>query len=159
MKKIALLAIGMFMLIPMTSFGRGKAIGLRFGGGSLVGAEVSYQTPFGGERLEADLGWGGNSNWNYWNLAGIYQWVMPIEDGFRWYLGLGPSLGSWNYVGDYDDDNDGGMSLSLALNAGIEYNFSEIPLQLSIDTRPELGIIRKGDNGWFGLALAVRYKF
>jgi hypothetical protein len=158
MKKVALLTIGLFMLFSLASLGQEKALGLRFGGGNLVGAEISYQTPFAGERLELDLGWGGNSNWNYWNIAGIYQWVMPIESGFYWYLGLGPSLGSWNYVGD-NNHNDAGLSLSLALNAGIEYNFSEIPLQLSVDTRPELGLINHGDDRWFGLALGIRYRF
>lgn len=159
MKKVALLTIALFMLFSVASFGQGKALGLRFGGGNLVGAEISYQTPFAGERLELDLGWGGNSNWNYWNIAGIYQWVMPIESGFYWYLGLGPSLGSWNYVGNHPNDHDGGLSLALALNAGIEYNFSEIPLQLSLDTRPELGLINHGDDRWFGLALGIRYTF
>jgi hypothetical protein len=159
MKKLVIVILGIFLLVPAVSSGQNKAIGLRFGGGSSIGAEISYQTPFAGERLELDLGWGGNSNWNYWNLTGLYQWVMPIESGFYWYLGLGPSLGSWNWVGSDYHSRSGGMSLALALNAGVEYNFSEVPFQLSIDTRPELGIVNRYDDNWFGLALAARYRF
>ena len=147
----------MLLLLPALSFGQGNAIGLRFGGGNFVGAEISYQTPLNRDRLEIDLGIKSTNHWNYWNLTGLYQWVMPIESGFNWYLGLGPSIGNSSYSGsgNYND----GMFLALALNAGIEYNFSEIPLQLSIDTRPELGVVNVHHNGWFGLALGIRYKF
>ena len=131
MKRIVFIMFGMLFLVSAFSFSQNnRAIGLRLGGGNSVGAEISYQTPFMRNRAELDLGFGSNSNWNYWNLTGVYQWVMPIDGGFRWYLGLGPSLGNWNYVGKYPNNNDGGMSLALALNAGIEYIFTEVPIQI-----------------------------
>lgn len=160
MKRIALMTLGMLFLTSTLSFSQNNnALGLRLGGGNTVGAEISFQTPFQNNRAELDLGFGGNSNWDYWNLAGIYQWVMPIDNAFYWYLGLGPSIGSWSYVGHYPDGNDEGISLALALNAGVEYTFSEVPIQLSIDTRPELGIINNGNRSRFGLAFSVRYVF
>ncbi len=160
MKRFVLIFLGFFFLVLAPSFSQNsKALGLRLGGGNSVGAEISFQTPFLQNRAEFNLGFGGNSNWNYWNITGVYQWVMPIDGGFYWYLGLGPSLGNWDYVGKYREDNQGGMSLALALNAGIEYNFSEVPIQISLDTRPELGLINKGGDSWFGLAVGIRYKF
>ncbi|HHU56817.1 MAG TPA: hypothetical protein GXZ39_00800 [Bacteroidales bacterium] len=157
MKRFAFFAAAFLLLLPVRSFGQSKAIGLRLGGGNLVGAEVSYQTPFGRDRAELDLGWGGNSEWAYWSLTGLYQWVFPIESGFYWYVGVGPALGSTNYSGPHTKND--GLYLALALNAGAEYNFSEIPLQLAIDTRPELPVANTDINNWFGLALAVRYRF
>ncbi|WP_026474077.1 hypothetical protein [Alkaliflexus imshenetskii] len=158
MKKLGLIALVFLLLAPIASVAaQDRAIGLRFGGGNFVGAEISYQTPFGRDRLELDLGIKSTNHWSYWNLTGIYQWVMPIEAGFNWYLGLGPSLGNSSYSGPYERKD--GVYLALALNAGIEYNFAEIPLQLSIDTRPELVLVDVDSRGWFGLALGVRYKF
>lgn len=161
MKKIVFMTMGLLFLVSAAALSQNKALGLRLGGGNGVGAEISFQTPFYNNRAELDLGFGSSSNWNWWKLTGLYQWVMPIDDGFYWYLGLGPALGSWDYKGKYPelDDNDGGMSLGLALNAGVEYTFSEVPIQLSIDTRPELGLINNGNDGWFGLGLGIRYVF
>jgi hypothetical protein len=160
MKRTACIAIVAFLLASTMSVAQNsKAIGLRIGGGNDVGAEISYQAPFMQNRGELDLGFGGNSNWNYWKLTGLYQWVMPLDGRFKWYLGLGPSLGNWSYVGKYPNDYNSGITLALALNAGVHYTFTEAPIQISLDTRPELGIINRRSNSWFGLALGVRYVF
>ncbi|ASB49223.1 MULTISPECIES: hypothetical protein [Marinilabiliaceae] len=157
MKKAVFVILACMLIIPAVSNAQGRAIGLRFGGGNLVGAEISYQTPFNGDRLELDLGIKSSSHWSHWSLTGIYQWVWQIEGGFYWYAGVGPSIGNRSYSGPgYRDD---GMFLAAALNAGVEYNFEEIPLQLSVDIRPELGLINTYDRGVFSLALGVRYRF
>ncbi len=163
MKKILFLAFTALLFFPVIAEAQlnNRAIGLRLGGGIGYGTEISYQQPFERNRAEIDLGFGSHSDWRYWNLTGIYQWVRPIESGFYWYLGVGPSLGSWSAKHDYDDydEDDGGIFLAAVLNAGIEYNFTEIPLQLAIDTRPELGIANARDSFGFGLALGIRYRF
>ncbi len=156
MKK-RLFVVFLVIMIPVLVTAKQSAIGIRFGGGNFVGAEISFQSPFWEERLELDLGIKSTNYWNYWNLTAIYQWVMPIESGFFWYLGLGPSLGNSSYTGDHHKKD--GLFLAAALNAGVEYNFQEIPLQISIDTRPELGLINVNHAGWFGLALGIRYCF
>ncbi len=159
MKKSVWIVLAALLLTPLTSIAQDNGIGLRFGGGTISGAEVTFQTPLWGQRLEADLGWGGNSKWSYVNVTGLYQWVFPIEHGFKWYIGLGPTVGNWVYRVDDDDKPNAGFGIGLALNGGAEYNFPEIPLQVSLDTRPTLNMIDVGDNGWFGLAASVRYKF
>ncbi len=157
MKKLFVLILGLTLMVPAISKAQdGNALGLRFGGGVGYGTEISFQTPFNNNRGEFDLGFGDRGDFTYWNLTGLYQWVMPIESGFYWYLGLGPSLGNWAY----NDNNDTGIYLAAALNAGIEYNFSEIPLQISLDTRPEFSFVNPPDDAFgFGLALALRYRF
>lgn len=159
MKKIILLTFGILFLFSALSYSQiNQALGLRIGGGNAVGVEINYQTPIQDNRLELGLGFGNHSHWDFWKLAGIYQWVMPIDNGFNWYLGAGATLGNWSYDGPYNV-HDEGISLALALNAGVEYNFDEIPLQLSLDTRPELFLVQNGDDSWFGLALGIRYVF
>ncbi|GET31990.1 hypothetical protein PbJCM13498_08530 [Prolixibacter bellariivorans] len=136
------------------------ALGLRLGDNANFGTEISYQytlTPM--TRLEADLGVRSGNSWNSWAITGVHQWVWHIDGGFNWYAGAGAGIGSWSYRNNYTDYGDSGLFLTIAGTAGIEYNF-EIPLQVAIDTRPQLGFINpQGDNLNLDLALSVRYCF
>src|SRR5690625_4011202 len=74
-----------------------NALGLRFGGGNGYGAEFSYQRHLGGSnRLELDLGFRSESDFNSFKITGLYQWVWNIEGGFNWYAGVGAGIGSVN---------------------------------------------------------------
>ena len=153
MKK-TILAIALFMSVVSLSQAQGisKAIGARFG----YGGEILYQHPLtNSTRLELDLGWFGSKHGTFL-LSGVHQWVMNIQDGFNWYAGLGPQIGTaW-----YDKDDKYGLGLGVAGQIGIEYNFP-IPLQLSLDWRPNWLIIPSG-YGFFpenGIALGIRYRF
>jgi hypothetical protein len=160
MKKLVIASI-IFLgsVMPGLAQTNGQALGLRFGGGSGAFTEISYQQPLKLNRLEFNLGLNNSNHWNSWGLTGLYQWVMPIEGGFDWYLGIGPSIGYWDEKDDDRYESDGGMFLAAALNAGIEYHFTEIPLQVALDFRPELGLINRWDAVGGGLGFAVRYVF
>ncbi len=138
------------------------AIGLRLGDSDGFGAEISYQKSIGRtNRAEFDLGWRDSRNFSAFKLAGLYQWVRPIEGGFNWYYGVGGGVGSVDFDGAFDDDDDGGVFIFAAGDIGIEYNF-DIPLLLSLDFRPEIGVA--GYNGFsdnfdFDIGLGVRYQF
>jgi hypothetical protein len=133
------------------------AIGLRFGGGSAFGGEISYQQGMGNaNRLELDLGFGGNSEHNRMYLAGIYHWDWNITEGLNWFVGPGASVGLYHYA-----DSDGYLNLAVGGQIGLEYDFNtlSVPILLSIDARPMWDLL--GDNaglGW-GAALGVRYTF
>ncbi|HET9569853.1 MAG TPA: hypothetical protein VFP20_00370 [Bacteroidales bacterium] len=150
MKKIILAVLVTFALSASLS-AQDKAIGLRLGGGSANGGEISFQKDLGtANRLELDLGFVGNSTYNGLSLTGVYQWLWDLKglgEGFRWYAGIGAGLRAFN-----------GLGLGLAGQLGIEYSFPSIPIQLSLDTRP--GWYFGGVNGFDGgAALGVRYKF
>lgn len=147
-----------------------NALGLRLGDNDGFGGEISYQRGLSkNNRLELDLGFRNNKYNNDYNvnalkLTGIYQWVWNIEGGFNWYAGIGGGVGSWSY--DYKAGNnqykDSGAFVFVAGDLGIEYNFKEAPIQLSLDIRPE--IYFNSDNyrsNNFGpdLALGIRYRF
>ncbi len=146
-----------------------NALGLRIGDNDGFGGEISYQRGIGdNNRLEFDLGWRDNRDYDGVKLVGLYQWVWNIDGGFNWYAGVGAGVGTWEYKRDlpagwkYDD---GGTFLLLAGDIGIEYVF-DIPLQISLDLRPELYFADSRndfDNGYnsFGpdIALGIRYLF
>lgn len=131
-----------------------NALGLRLGDNDGLGAEISYQRHLNdNNRLEFDLGWRDSDNLDVVKLVGLYQWVMPIDDSFNWYVGAGAGFGS------YDNGNNDGTFALVAGDIGIEYNF-DIPLQLSLDFRPELGFDDDySDDVDFDIALGIRYRF
>jgi hypothetical protein len=149
MKK-ALLVFMAVLGFAFAATAQNGAIGVRLGGGSaLYGAEVSYQMPVGHNRIELDLGFCGNE---YINLAGVYQWAGPIAGNFGWYVGPGVNLGFCLHHG---------FGIAAILQGGVEYDFSSIPLQLTLDARPSWDFIRRegcvsSGFGW-GIALGIRY--
>lgn len=168
MKKIILSA---FMLIGLAFSTQAQdisknALGLRLGDNDGFGGEISYQRGLSkNNRLEFDLGWRTSKNVDAWKVVGLYQWVWDIDKGFNWYAGVGAGLGSWSYDGPGNPDNDSGTIILAAGDIGIEYNFQEAPIQLSLDFRPEFYLNNSGDNQFreenFGpdIALGIRYRF
>ena len=166
MKKIILSA---FMLVGLAFSTQAQdisknALGLRLGNNDGFGGEVSYQRGFSkSNRLELDLGWRNSKNVDAFKLVGLYQWVWDIDKGFNWYAGVGGGIGSWRY--DQSGISEHGTILLAAGDLGIEYNFQEAPIQLSLDFRPEFYLNNTGSNQFrensFGpdIALGVRYRF
>lgn len=149
MKKLFTVLVVCFALASATS--AQKALGLRLGSGSASGVEASFQMDLGSaNRLELDLGLeSGNSDHSGMTLVGDYQWVWDLSDlgeGFKWYAGVGAGLHIFDYIG-----------VGVNGQLGIEYTLQEIPLQLSLDTRP--GFFGNGYGFGYGAALGVRYKF
>lgn len=165
MKKLLLLSITLlgFAFASNAQEISPNAIGLRLGDSDGFGAEISYQRALGdANRLELDLGWRDAKYYDGFKLAGLYQWVFPIEGNFNWYVGAGGGLGAYDVdVPGQEDYSD--TFFFLAGDIGIEYSF-DFPLLLSLDFRPELGF---GDDRYgydnndldFDIALGVRYQF
>jgi hypothetical protein len=157
MKKILIFS---FIIVCMSYYANAQvnphAIGLRLGGnGDVNGVELSYQKGFSEvNRLELDLGFGGNSHQSRFYLAGIYHWDWNITEGLNWYIGPGAGLGYYS-----NDDSDDYVNVALGGQIGLEYDFNSLdaPILLSLDVRPMWDFI--GDNaglGW-GAALGIRY--
>jgi len=138
------------------------AIGLRLGDSDGFGAEISYQKSLARyNRLEVNLGWRDSRDFSAFKLTGLYQWVRKIDGNFNWYYGAGGGLGSVDFNDDFNTDDDGGLFILAAGDIGVEYNF-DIPLLLSLDLRPEIGLV--GYSGFsnnfdFDIALGIRYQF
>jgi hypothetical protein len=138
-----------------------NALGLRLGDNNGFGGEISYQARLSpSHRLELDLGWRDGKNYDGFKLAGLHQWVWPIDNGFNWYAGIGGGLGSYSFNNDNGNDFTDTFVFAAG-NIGIEYNF-DIPLLVSLDFRPELGF---GDEVYdnndldLDIALGIRFQF
>ena len=162
MKKIFLVTVFLVGLVGATNAQdiSNHAIGIRFGDNDGFGGEISYQRQLSdANRLEVDLGYRDHKDFNAFKLTGVYQWVWNIDSGFNWYAGFGAGIGSWSYSNGFTSDVDDGIFINADGNIGIEYNF-EIPILISLDFRPEIGIV--GDYGKdtdLDLALSIRYQF
>ncbi len=132
-----------------------NALGLRVGDNNGFGGEISYQRQLSESgRLELDLGWRNSNHVDAFKLVGLYQWVMPLDGNFNWFVGAGGGLGSYNF-----DKGGNGTFALVAGDIGIEYNF-DIPLLISLDMRPELGFNSKYSNDLdLDIALGIRYQF
>ena len=166
MKKLVLLAAFTFGAVFFSNVNAqlisDNAIGLRIGDNNGVGTEISYQRAMGGDnnRLELDLGWRDNRNYDAIKLVGVYQWVWNIEGGFNWYVGAGAGLGSYDDNRRDEIDYDDGLFALIAGDVGIEYDF-DFPLLLSLDFRPEITFSGYSESKDFGpdIALGIRYQF
>ena len=167
MKKVLLSAIMLFG-IAFSSQAQDiakNALGLRLGDSDGFGGEISYQRGLSNNnRLELDLGFRNSNDYDAFKLTGIYQWVWNIERGFNWYAGVGGGVGSWSYDRKIGNDRykDSGTILFVAGDLGIEYNFQEAPIQLSLDIRPELYFNSddyREDSFGPDIALGIRYRF
>jgi len=128
-------------------------LGVRLGGGQGYNAELSYQRVLGSNRIELDLGWANFEKISFAGLSAIYQFTFDVTKNFGLYVGPGARVDMALGV------NDAAIGLALAGQGGMEYNFSAIPLQLSLDVRPYFYLIPATNFHWGDFALGIRYRF
>jgi len=102
------------------------------------------------------------SRWRGLEITGLYEIHNTAFDVDRlnWYFGFGGHLGFWN--GDYAGWGDEGSNYTvIGVDGilGIEYNFEELPINLSLDWKPAFNIV--GYSGFWGDggAFSIRYIF
>ncbi|MEA1986083.1 MAG: hypothetical protein U9N76_01170 [Candidatus Marinimicrobia bacterium] len=155
MKKILKTAV---ILLIVLSFGFARdyntAVGLR--GGSPSGATVKH---FMGEKvsLEGIVA----TRWQGINLTGLFEInKFPFEiENLNWYYGFGAHVGlySGNNVA-WASDNNSYLVIGADAILGIEYNLTEIPVNIGLDIKPAFNIF--GTDGLMGDgALSIRYYF
>jgi len=144
-----------------------NSIGLRLGDSDGFGAEVSYQRHIGRYgRAELGIGFRDHRAYDAFKFSALYQSVFQLSGIFNWYYGFGGGAGSVKF--DPVPGNlgpaivpEGGLFVFAAGDVGIECNF-DMPLLLSLDFRPEIGILGYGnfdDRFDFDIALGIRYQF
>ena len=165
MKKILLIA-AMVLGFAVAASAQPRAIGARLGNGG----EVSYQHQLGANFLEVDggLGLGFDGTFNV-GATGVYNFMIAQPnwtDRGEWGVYAGPGAAVGFGFGEV-----GYFNVGVAGQVGLEYTFW-FPLQLSVDLRPQLGLVTastkvEGETyrassfglwGWYP-TLAVRYRF
>ncbi len=146
---IAVISIGVLASAQVSS----NALGARiYGGDNFSGAELSFQKGLNDRnRLELDASFGFNSDNSRVALFGIYHWVWNLVGGFNWYAGPGASLMYDNY------DDNGYVNIGVGGQIGIEYNFRDLPILVSLDARPMWDFLGDVNGLGWGGALGLRY--
>ena len=151
---VALLAVA-----SIAAYAQPRAIGANIG----YGAAFSYQHGFGESNM-LDVA----VTVPFFNGIGAiitYDWIDPFgatvpwnEKGeWHWYMGVGGTGGIYGFKDAY-------WYAGAAGHIGIEYDFW-FPMQLSVDWRPNIGVIGKDGVGfntaglYDGITLGIRYKF
>jgi hypothetical protein len=153
MKKLlfffALISIGSVAGAQMSS----NALGVRlYGGDNFNGAELSFQKGLNHRnRLELDASFGFKSDNTRIALVAIYHWDWHIVGRFNWYLGPGAMV-------SYDKfEGNSYVNVGLGGQIGIEYNFRDLPLLVSLDGRPMWDFLGDVNGLGWGAALGLRY--
>lgn len=136
------------------------AIGLRFGGGNVGAAELSYQVNTSEHnRLQIDAGVGHHNHYNSGGVGVAYEWQFPFSEtpNFEWYVGPGMTFGAWRWDDGLTEETGGNLSVGAIL--GIDYQFKNSPFQISVDSRPMINLLNsyKNYNSNWGMALGIRY--
>ena len=99
----------------------------------------------GQDALEAMVSFG-----TRFGVGVLYEKHRPLgEDGFQWFYGAG------GYIGFQGGD----VYLGPAGTIGLDYKFPSVPLNLSLDWKPELDIIPRVNLIPDAFGLSVRYTF
>ena len=172
MKITKLIAFALFLVTTTLSAQEiaNHTIGLRLGDSDGFGAEISYQKSIG-RYNRAELNFGYRDSREYDGIKGVlvFQWIHNIGGGLNWYYGFGGGVGNANFEARPDPNNssniiqpEGGLFILGAGDVGIEFNFDNLPLLISLDIRPEIGIVGYGDfddRFDFDIGLGIRYQF
>jgi len=133
------------------------AIGVRLDGSDIFGVEASYQHGLGDKhRLELDGGFGSGGAFTRAYIVGSFHWDWNIVNGFNWFVGPAATIGYYTFTNASDYVNFG-----VGGQIGFEYDFNklDVPLLVSIDSRPIYDIAGHASGLWWGGALSARYTF
>ena len=92
------------------------------------------------------------------NVTGLYQYHNNAfdVDNLRWYYGFGAHIGSYN---NKNKDYNSNFVLGIDGILGIEYTFTEVPLNIGLDWNPHLNFTSYS-GFWPGSAgISIRYIF
>lgn len=156
MKKLVFIVLVAFMCAPgIKAQDYQTGIGLRggLGAGLTIKHFVNNKAAFEGIF---------DSRWHGLSITGLYEIHARAFNTNRlnWYYGFGGHIGFWDgkyYRDVHNTDNYTIVGVDGIL--GLEYNFKEIPFNLSIDWKPVLDL--SGSSGFWGDggAISIRYIF
>jgi hypothetical protein len=102
-----------------------------------------------------------SSRWNGVEITGLYEihnQAFDVEH-LNWYYGFGAHIGFWDGNKSWGTMGTSYTVIGIDGILGIEYSFSEAPINIGIDWKPAFNVI--GYSGFWGDggALSIRYIF
>lgn len=156
MKKLMIAAFLLMGAICANAQSYDWGIGLR---GGYASSGFTAKCTFSSNAIEANIG---ISEKGSLRVSALYEFTIPvIDDGFTFYYGAGPHIGTFRRDSASADDKDfsQGIMIGVVGVAGLEYEIPTIPFSVFIDYRPRINIgnglgITPNDFG-----LGIRYCF
>ena len=170
MKKFSSLVMALMFLLSAASVKAQdykSAVGLRIGDGYYDLVSASLKTFLGKSpgALELNIGFRdyGVIGYDWFNVSASlsYQYHFDIKavEGLRWFVGAGVT--AFNTFSS--DQYYRGFGLGVFPTGGVDYKFTKIPLDVSADIRPTIGIIKPYDyyDDFYiaNFGVAARYTF
>jgi hypothetical protein len=136
------------------------AVGMRFG----TGTGLSVQKFLTNRKAVEGILY---TRWRGFNLCGLmhfHERIVGSVKGLKWYYGGGAHVGYYTYYAGHpgwqNDRDKGGLTVAgFDGILGMEFYFPDLPVQISVDWKPEFNVIGwsgfGGDNG----AISVRWRF
>lgn len=135
MKKILILS---FFTLSLTSYGQeyNHALGLRGGFNSGL-TYRNYASDSKAYEFILSARWGGLS------ITGLIEYFQPLgsEPGLRWFYGFGAHVGSYRSGKPNVPPANENLLLGIDGIIGIDYKFQGLPINISLDAKPEFNIV------------------
>lgn len=154
MKKILFFLL-LGLSISSTSFAQDYRTAIGFRGGLFNGLSIKH---FIGSKaaLEGIV----SSRWRGLQVTGLYEIhnVAFQTRGLNWYYGAGAHVGFWDgNRTNWGNKDERYTVVGLDGILGLEYNFREVPINISLDWKPAWNI--SGYQGFWGdgAAFSIRY--
>ena len=147
-KSIALLLISVGLYSAAHAQSYNNAIGIRLGPSSAAMSGGFTFKHFLNDQNAVEAIIGINQGFG---IAGLYEWHHPIEsvNNLQWFIGAG-GYAAFRFNSSFI----GGAGI-----LGLDYKFDNIPLNLSLDWKPELNIISNVHFEGSGVGLSARFTF
>lgn len=146
-----------FVMITTLAFSQDYSTGIGLRGGYYNGLTIKH---FISEKAAIEGLF--QSRWRGFDITGLYEIHTPAfnQEQLKFYYGGGAHIGFWNgsNVKWANDDKDY-MVIGIDGIIGLEYSFTEIPFNLSLDWKPAFNLIGYTGAWGDGGALSVRYIF
>jgi hypothetical protein len=121
------------------------ALGVRLSSSdAALNSGISFKHFFGGTAVEALVTFG-----DPFAIGALLEKHQPIgPEGLAWFFGGGA------YVGFGDKRNFGGQGI-----IGLDYKFQEVPINVSLDWKPELNLVQEVSFEPAAVGLSIRFTF
>jgi hypothetical protein len=92
-------------------------------------------------------------------VCGLYEWHHPIPslNHLNWFIGAGGYAAFRN--GNYNNNRSGKSYIGGAGIIGLDYKFEEVPINVSIDWKPELNLISDVRFESNAVGVSIRFTF
>jgi len=125
-----------------------NAIGIRLGSSvPAIKNGITYKHFIGNNAIEGILSFGDGVA-----LCGLYEIHKPLSnttEGLQWLIGFG------GYVGNSNSTSNVGAAGII----GLDYKFAQVPLNLTLDWKPELNLVSKVGFEASGVGFSARFTF